>query len=584
MFNLPFFGSKNNIKPTVLVILDGFGIAPPSQGNAITLAKKPNYDKLVANYPHGELIASGESVGLPANEVGNTEVGHLTLGAGRTILQDLKRINFAIENGTFFDNKAFVDAASHVKTNNSAFHIMGLVSTGNVHSSFSHFLAVLQFCKKEGLKNVFLHIFTDGRDAPPKQGIEMVGKVEDQIKLLKIGQIASVAGRYYAMDRDKRWERTAKVYKAMVLGQAIQVQSAEDAVKSAYARGQTDEFIEPTLIAGQNGPVGLINDNDAVVFFNYRIDRPKQLAMSFVIPNFENLNKFDFGQNSQTGKREKDTKVGETFNREKVLKNLFFVTMTEYGQGMPVNGIALGPEVVDTPLSLVLEANGLKQMHMAESEKERFVTYYFDGLREDKAKGEEFKIVPSPKVPTYDKKPEMSLPKLVGEFKKQISKDVYHFAVINFANADMVAHSGNLQASIKAIEHIDKNLNDLVETALAKDGTVLITADHGNAEELITFPGATYFFTTSKGTVNTDHSNNPVPFLIINKRFAGNPMQLPKGALCDVSPTILGLMGIQKPEVMTGRNLLEVTNNNAQQSQQTSQQQPVKVQVEQEVT
>jgi 2,3-bisphosphoglycerate-independent phosphoglycerate mutase len=581
MFNLPFFKSSNNIKPIVLVVLDGFGIAPPSQGNAITLAKTPNYSKMLSSYPHGELIASGESVGLPANEVGNTEVGHLTLGAGRTILQDLKRINYAIESGTFFDNKAFVAAANHAKTNNSAFHIMGLVSTGNVHSSFNHFLALMQFCKKEGLQRVYLHIFTDGRDAPPKQGIEMIGKVEDQIKLLKIGQIASVAGRYYAMDRDRRWDRTAKVYKALVLGQAIQVQSGEDAVNSAYARGQTDEFIEPTLVAGPNGPIGLIKDNDAVVLFNYRIDRPKQLTMSFVLSNFENLGKFDFGENVQTGKSEKTAKVGKTFNREKTLQNLFFVTMTEYGKGLPVSGIAFGPEVVAMPISLVLEEAGLKQIHMAESEKERFVTYYFDGLREEKSPGEEFRIVPSPKVSTYDKKPGMSLSKLVGEFKNQIRRDIFHFCVINFANPDMVAHTGNLEASIRAIEYVDRYLEELVETVLSKDGTVLITADHGNAEELVTFPAGSFFITTSKGTISTDHSNNPVPLIIVNKKYAGNPIQLLKGTLADVSPTILGLLGIQKPNVMTGRNLLELTNTKAIQN---AQDQANHIQLEQEVT
>ncbi len=537
MFN--FFKKQNKIKPTVLVILDGFGVAPPSMGNAISLAKTPNYKNLLATYPNGQLIASGESVGLPANEVGNTEVGHLTLGAGRTILQDLKKINFSIEKGTFFDNKALVAAANHAKANNSAFHIMGLASTGNVHSALAHLIALIQFCKKEGLKKVYLHLFTDGRDAAPKEGIEIIERVETQLSLAKVGQIASVTGRYYAMDRDRRWDRTSKTYAALVQGHAIQTMSASDAVNSAYARGQTDEFIEPTMVADKNGPVGLISDNDAVVFFNYRIDRPRQLASAFVAPDFE-----------------KDSGKGATFNRQKILQNLFFVTMTDYEKGLPVSGIAFAPDVVDTPINLVISKAGLRQIHMAESEKERFVNYYFDGIREEPSEGEESKIVASPRVATYDKKPDMSLPALVSEFKRQISKDIYHFAVINFANADMVAHSGNLDATVKAITYIDRYLNDLVQFILSRDGTVVITADHGNAEELVTFPTSSFYITTSKGTVNTDHSNNPVPVIIINNRFKGKPISLGMGRLADIAPTILNLMGLKVPEVMTGRNLL----------------------------
>ena len=295
MFGLPFF-KKNNykIRPLVLVILDGFGIAPPSEGNAITLAKKPNYDFYWNNYPHGELLASGESVGLPANEVGNTEVGHLAIGAGRVILQDLKRINLAIENGSIFDNRALLEASAHVKKNNSNLHIMGLVSVGNVHSSLGHLYGLLEFCKKEEVANIYIHAFTDGRDAPPNAAIEEIEKLESYLEKTKIGRIASVSGRYYAMDRDRRWSRTEKVYKAMVLGRGLVARSAVEAVKSAYAKGQTDEFIEPTVISkSETNP--LIADNDAVIFFNYRVDRPRQLTMAFVMPDFENLKKFFSG-------------------------------------------------------------------------------------------------------------------------------------------------------------------------------------------------------------------------------------------------------------------------------------------------
>lgn len=558
MFNLPFFTRKYNLKPSVLVILDGFGVAPHSQGNAIALAKTPYYKSLLSSYPHGELIASGESVGLPTNEVGNTEVGHLTLGAGRTMLQDLKRINLAIEKGTFFDNKALVALANHCKANNSSLHVLGLVSSGNVHSSLSHLHALMQFCKKEGLKSVYLHTFTDGRDAPPKEAIEMITALENHLHTLNLGKIASVSGRYYAMDRDKRWERTEKAYKAIVLGHAVQTESSVDAVNSAYARGQTDEFIEPTVIADKNGPIGIVKDNDGIIFFNYRIDRPRQLTMAFVNKDFEDLKNFDLYKDQEQVAANASSSIGATFNRGKVPENLFFATMTMYHKNLPVNGIAFGPEEVDHPMGQVISDKGLTQLRMAESEKERFVTYYFNGQHEEKFAGEERLIVPSPKVATYDQKPEMSLPKLVKDFVNQIRRDKYNFAVINFANPDMVAHTGNLKATVAAVEYVDRYLNYLTESILSQNGSVYITADHGNSEELITFPNATYFFTSNMGTVNTDHSNNPVPFLVVDNRFKGNAKLMPQGSLADVAPTILAMMGIDKPEVMTGRNLLEI--------------------------
>lgn len=562
MFKLPLFNfrKRSKIKPNVLVVMDGYGIAPQSAGNAIAQAKKPFIDSLLATYPHTELIASGESVGLPANEVGNTEVGHLTLGAGRVIYQDLKRIDMQIENGGFFDNKAFLLAAANAKEKQSRLHIMGLVGSGNVHASLNHLFALLQFCKKENLDNVFLQLFLDGRDSPPKEGIEIVEKIENRLNALHIGRIASIAGRYYAMDRDRRWDRTDKAYKALVLGRAIQTTSARDAIYSAYARGQTDEFIEPTVIADADGPIGTIKDQDSVIFFNFRIDRTKQLTMAFVLPEFEKLKSFDFGYNTETSKEEGGVKFTQTFNREYAPKNLFFVTMTEYQKGLPVSAIAYGPEIVTNSLPFLLSHNNLKQMHMAESEKERFVTYYFRGMYEEKYPGEEVRIVPSPKVPTYDKKPEMSLAQLVNAFKDEIKKDNYHFYVLNFANADMVAHTGNLKASITAIECIDKHLKTVVDAVLDRDGSVFITADHGNAEELITYPTTSFFVTSSEGTVNTDHSNNPVPLIVVNKRFAGGGKPLPKGVLGDVAPTILSIIGIPVPPEMTGKNLLQGTS------------------------
>jgi len=556
---LPFISNKKSkIKPTVLVLLDGFGIAPPSEGNAISVAKTNNYDKLLAEYPHTELIASGESVGLPANEVGNTEVGHLTIGAGRVILQDLKRISVAIEKGSFFNNQALLQAASHLKINKSNLHIMGLIGSGHVHSSIDHLYGLLDFCKREEIENVYLHLFTDGRDSPPKEGRQIIEEIENHLKTIKIGRIASIAGRYYAMDRDRRWDRTERAYKSIVLGQGIAADNAIAAVDNSYLKGQTDEFIEPTVIVHGGKPVATVNDNDAVVFFNFRIDRPRQLAMAFVLPDFENLKSYDFGYEPEASKDIGEVKFQSTFARQKVARNVFFVTMTEYQKGLPVSNVAFGPEVVEKPLAEILSDHGFRQLHMAESEKERFVKYYFNGLREKPFDGEDDMIVPSPKVATYDKKPEMSLPKLVKQLRKNIRKDIYNFIIVNFANPDMVAHSGNLKATIKAIEHVDKHLKILIDEVLRHDGTVLISADHGNSEELLAFPTSTYFFTTSKGTVNTDHSNNPVPLVVINNNFRNKRMNIPKGALSDIAPTILGLFGIPKPPQMTGNNLLEV--------------------------
>ncbi len=558
MIKLPFIGVKKfNIKPFVLIILDGFGIAPKSEGNAISLASKPNFDFYWNNYPHGELLASGESVGLPAEEVGNTEVGHLTIGAGRIILQDLERINLAIEKGTIYDNRAFISASYHVKKFNSQLHIMGLVGSGGVHSSIKHLYAILEFCKREEIPNVCVHMFTDGRDSPPNDSILVAEKLEKFLKETGIARIASVSGRYYAMDRDRRWSRTEKVYKAMVLGQGITATSACEAIKMAYSKGQTDEFIEPTIIIGSDGKPSLIDDNDAVIFFNYRVDRPRQLTMSFIMPDFERLKSFDFGYNPEASKEEGEVKFSETFIRQKILKNLFFVTMTEYQKNLPVSAIAFAPERVEDPIGFVLSEAGMRQLHMAESEKERFVKYYFNGLKEEPFRGEDDVIIASPKVSTYDLKPEMSLPKLTNECIKRLRKDIYNFVVINFANPDMVAHTGNLKATIEAIEIVDKYLGKLVSAVLDQDGMCIVTADHGNAEELLTFPSSSFYFTSARGTVNTEHSSNPVPIIIIGKVFFRRSLNLPKGGLSDLAPTILDLMNIPVSEGMKGKNLLD---------------------------
>ncbi len=556
---MPTTPRPSGIKPMVLLILDGYGLAPPSEGNAITLAKKPFINSYYKLYPHGQLIASGESVGLPANEEGNTEVGHLTIGAGRVIDQDLVRINKAIKDGNFFDNKAFLDAVEHVRKNNSKLHIAGLIGSGNVHSSMEHFWALVEFCKQNKLRNIYFHLFTDGRDSPPQEGMTLIQKIDLEIKNSKVGAIASIAGRYFAMDRDGRWDRTKRVYDALVLGRGHPAYAAVDAIRKSYTEGKTDEFIEPTVIVNQKGiPIGKVDDGDAFIFFNFRIDRPRQLAMAFVLPNFESLRQFEFGEDPEKeGKSAGVVKFeAGTFRRERTIKDLFFVTMTEYQKNLPVSAVAYPKIVVKEPLAEVLSKSNLMQMHLSESEKERFVTYYFNGQRQEKFRGEESLIIPSPKVATYDKAPQMSVFEVVNEFKRKSNEGRFHFFVINFANPDMVAHSGNLPASIKAIEFTDQAVGLVVNWTLALGGTVVLTADHGNAEELLTYPTTAFFITTEEGQVNTDHSNNPVPVFVISEKFKGKPLALPNGALADVAPTALSLMGIPKPVEMTGKSLI----------------------------
>lgn len=547
---------KNGIKPVVLLILDGYGIAPPSSGNAITQARTPNLNFYQENFLYTQLIAAGESVGLPANEDGNSEVGHLTIGAGRVIFQSLKRINLSIENGSFFENPALVGAVAHVRAQNSRLHVMGLVGSGNVHSSMNHLYAVIEFAKRNNIQHVFLHLFTDGRDAPPQEAKSIVAEIENKIQDMKLGTIASITGRYWALDRDRRWERTKSVYDALVLGKGVPANSSKEAIDRAYAQGQYDEFIPPTVVTKGGSPVGTIQDNDAVIFTNFRIDRPRQLTMAFTMPDFETVHNFMFGDVLEhTGHNEGIT-VNKTFVREKIMKNLFFVTMTEYQKGIPVSAIAFPPEDVQNSLSSVIAQAGLRQMHMAESEKERMVTFYFDGLKEERFAGEDTYIVSSPKVATYDKKPEMSVKKLVSQFKRVLARGEYHFIVLNFANPDMVAHSGNLKATIKAIEIVDKMVGELVSATLKADGTVLITADHGNAEELLTYENSSFYFTSEKGSVNTEHSDNPVPLFVIGNWAYKKGKQVPRGSLSDVAPTILGMMNIAIPTDMKGVNLL----------------------------
>ncbi len=544
-------------KPYALIILDGYGIAPPSEGNAITLAKKPNIDMLFSRYANTQLIASGEMVGLSANDKGNTEVGHLTLGAGRVVPQDLKRISEDIKNGRFFYNTAFLQASKHVKKYNSQMHLVGLIGSGVTHASTEHLMSLLRFCKSDGIEKVYLHLFTDGRDSKPREAHDLIVKLENEMSFIGGGRIATIGGRYYGMDRDNRWERTELAYKSIVLGQGQTASNAIEALQKSAEKVLTDEFVEPTVILAKDGtPVATVDDNDAFIFYNFRTDRPKQLTLALCEPNFEKMKSFDFGYDPEIRRNRGEVKVEKTFDRQKIVKNLFLVTMTEYQKGLPVSAIAFPPTPVNNPFCEVLEKNNKLQLHIAESEKEHFIKYYFNGLRENPFKGEEDIIVPSLKVKTYDLRPEMSLPKVTKTILNELRKDKFDFIVANFANPDMVAHTGNLKASITAIENVDYYLYQIVKSVIEAKGVVFVTADHGNAEELISYGNTGFFVTTDKGQVDTDHSNYPVPFLIVGEGFEKEKTSLNTGALSDVTPTILEVMGISKPEEMLGKSLI----------------------------
>jgi 2,3-bisphosphoglycerate-independent phosphoglycerate mutase len=562
MFGLEkiFHSSPQNrqIKPVMLIVMDGWGIAPPSRGNVIAQTKLRNLEKYLAEYPHTELIAAGESVGLPANEVGNTEVGHLTIGSGRVTYQGLKRINLSIEDGTFTRNKAFRAAVEHVKKNKSKLHVMGLLSSGNVHAAIPHFYSILEFCQQSGMKDVFVHAFTDGRDAPPKESLTLFNQIEQRMLALQTGQFATISGRYYAMDRDRRWERIEKAYQAIVEGKGLTASSWKDAIDGAYKKGLSDELLEPTVITKDGKPVATVDDHDAVIFFNFRIDRPRELTMALTMPDFETLDISKFGYtDTENRQHAKGLDKSRPFTRAKKAQDLFFVTMTKYHENIPVNEIAFDTPFIDTPIGEILSQNNMKQLRMAESEKERFVTFYFNGHKEEPFPGEDRLITPSPKVPTYDKKPEMSVFKQVAAFKRLLYQDRHHFIVMNIANPDMVAHTGNLQATIKAVQATDKAVGEMTDAVLECGGTVFITADHGNAEELITYPSTSFFFTTSAGVANTDHSSNPVPFIVVNQALKQSGKTMKKGSLSDVAPTILKYMGLPIPPHMSGKNLLE---------------------------
>jgi len=536
-------------KPTVLLILDGWGIGPNNAGNAIAQAKTPNLDKYWLTFPHTQLASSGEAVGLPHGEDGNTETGHLNIGAGNIVYQDLPRINMAIADGSFNVTSAFSNAFKHTKKHNSTLHLMGLIGAGGVHSNIEHLYALLNLAKQHGVTKIFIHGFTDGRDSPPTSGINYVQQITSFCQKLGVGQIASLMGRYYAMDRDKRWERIEKSYNALTTGNGNCTTDPVAAMQTQYNDNVTDEFIEPISICEQNGDKRVIQDNDAVIFFNYRIDRPRELTRAFIQPDFESgitTETFDPYQEKYEKTNIQKKKSGATFKRRKIVNNLYFVTMTRYEEGLPVD-IGFPPQFVKKPLGLVFAEQGLRQLRTTETEKERFVTYYMNGQKNDLYPGEERVIIPSKGVKSYDEAPEMGAREIATEIIKRVESDLCDVVISNICNGDMVAHTGNLEATIKACEIVDEVVGTIVKAIFNRGGVVLITSDHGNAEELVN---------NSTGSKDTEHSIYPVPLIIIGKQFLGQATTLSSGILADVAPTMLKIMGIAKPNTMTGRALI----------------------------
>lgn len=534
--------------PTVLLILDGWGLGPDYPGNAVIKAPTPNMDQYWISYPHTQLAASGEAVGLPAGVDGNSETGHMNIGAGGIIFQDLPRINAAIADGSFMHNQAFVNAISHVKQHQSTLHLMGLIGGGFVHASTEHLIALLNACKLHGVEKVLIHCFTDGRDSPPTAGTSYVRRLQEQLQQVGVGQLATLMGRYYGMDRDKKWDRIEKAYNALTIGAGNCTQDALGAMQAQYETGVTDEFLEPIVICDKENRPKTVQDNDAVIFYNFRVDRPRELTRAFVQADFEKgiLNEdYDPFYEKYHKTSIQQQQYSPTFQRQKIINNLYFVTMTTYERQLPVD-VAFPKMQIRENVGRVLSKHGVRQLRITETEKERMVTYYMNGQHEDANPGEDWIIFPSKGVKSYAEVPEMSAQEITTQLLDDLANDRYDMIIANICNGDMVGHTGNLEAGIEACAVVDKMVGQIVNQVLAKNGTILITADHGNVEEMINL---------ESGEPDTEHSTFPVPFIIINKEYQGNSRMLPTGILADIVPTILHLMKIPKPEGMTGRNL-----------------------------
>lgn len=506
-----------------LLIMDGWGINPRSEGNAIQTACTPNLDRLAKEYPYTQIQTSGLSVGLPKNVMGNSEVGHLNLGAGRIVWQEITRIDRAIEDGSFFKNPALVQAMQHTKDHNSALHLMGLVSDGKVHSSDTHYFAFLEMAKRVGLKpdQVFFHAALDGRDTPPKSGISYIQQLVNKTQELGMGKVVTVLGRYYLMDRDKRWTRLQKAYDALTIGEGFKSKDAVSAVKEAYDRGETDEFVLPTVMVDEtNQPIGRIKDNDSILFFNFRADRAREIMRAFIEKDFKGFPR-------------------------KVHPKVFYTGMTLYDESIKVP-IAFKPVHLTNILGEVLARYEIPQLRIAETEKYAHVTYFFNGGEEKPFPKEDRILVPSPQVATYDLQPEMNAPEITRRVLEAIDSNKYRVIVLNYANGDMVGHTGVLQAAIKAVQTVDKCVGEVVSAVLKKQGIILITSDHGNAEEMID--------AKAQGP-HTYHTTNPVPFILVDEEYKDRKLRS-GGKLCDITPTMLDLIGLSKPAEMEGTSLL----------------------------
>ncbi len=507
-------------KPVVLMILDGYGLNERHDGNAVYEAKTPVMDRLMKEYPFVKGNASGLSVGLPDGQMGNSEVGHLNMGAGRIVYQELTRITKSIEDGDFFENPEFLAAVENCKSHDSALHLYGLVSDGGVHSHITHIYGLLELAKRNGLTKVFVHCFLDGRDTPPSSGKEFVAELEEKMKELGVGRVASVMGRYYAMDRDNRWDRVKLAYDALTKGEGNRGESATDLIQESYDNGKTDEFVLPAVVTENGAPVGLIREHDSVIFFNFRPDRAREITRAFCDDSFSG------------------------FEREKRME-LTYVCFTDYDETIPNKLVAFKKETISNTFGEFLAAHGKKQARIAETEKYAHVTFFFNGGVEEPNPGEDRILVKSPKVPTYDMQPEMSAPQVCEKLVEAIHSGKYDVIIVNFANPDMVGHTGVEAAAVKAIEAVDACVGKTVEAILEENGVLFICADHGNAEQLIDY---------ATGEPFTAHTTNPVPFILVN---AGEGYGLREGGcLADIAPTLIELMGMEQPKEMTGRSLL----------------------------
>ncbi len=518
-----------------LVVLDGFGVASPSRGNAISLAGTPHIDNLVGQFPSTTLQASGPLVGLPWGEMGNSEVGHLNMGAGRIVAQDLPRINAAIQDDSFYSNPALVGACEHARANNSALHLMGITSSGGVHGSIDHLFALLALAEMRGISRVFVHIFLDGRDTPERVALQDIARLEQKIAEIGVGKIATITGRFYAMDRGGHWNQIEQTYRALVEGVGVEAAGAESCVQGQYASGVYDEMIPPSVLVDEQGhAVGKIADGDAIIFFNFRQDRALQLTQAFV-----------------------ETVRTPLASQIRVLQNIYFATMTEYRQGLPVH-VAYSAPILDGNLAEYLSAKGLKQFHAAESEKYAHVTAFFNCGVTDPLPGEDRQIVRSPSNSNnYSDQPQMAAPALTEVLLEKFADPQLNFILANYANADMVGHTGNLEAGIQAVAAIDDAMGKLAEAALANDWALIITADHGNIEQMVN---------VKTGQIDKDHTTNPIPFILVAEDlrrireerpdYASLATVVPDGVVSDVAPTVLALMGLEKPPEMTAVSLL----------------------------